>query len=76
MKAIYKRILLGTAVIISSMIMASLMTFVFDWCVKNIGHELRFEIIFGIGGSLIGFAYFILAICIYTNNMGDGFREK
>ena len=70
---LHKRILLGSAVVVSSMTIAVLMTFVYAWLCKSFPQcEVRFDIIFGIGGSVLALDAFGCALLIYTNGFGEG----
>lgn len=72
-----KRILLGNAVIISGMIIALAMTFVYSWMEDKFPkNAIRIDFIFGIGGFILASVTIISAFLIYTNNGGEGFKNK
>lgn len=76
MKQLRKRMIQGSLFIIISMASAILGTILYDYLVSNFGHEIRFQIIFGTGGGLMGFAAVVFAFIVWTNNMGSGIKDE
>jgi hypothetical protein len=58
------------------MMSAIIMTFAYDYLAQKTANVDRLQIIFGIGGSVIGFATIAFAFVIWTNNMGAGFKNE
>ena len=69
------RMIKGSAMIVGAMISAAVMTILYDWVVNKYGHETRFQIIFGVGGTIIGVTTIAFALMTYTNNFGAGFKK-
>ena len=66
-----KRFFTGTAMVLSAMLSASLMTWLYDFFIRTFGHELRFQIIFGVGGATIGCATLIFAIATWIGSTDE-----
>lgn len=69
-----KRILLGHCTILSSVIIGILGTFLLDYLEQYTKHIERLEVIFGIGGGALGFASLVVALVLYTDNLGEGLK--
>lgn len=72
-----KRILAGNAIILSGMLFAIIMTFVYTWIThKYPKNEARFTWIFSIGGGILALVAVVSALIAYTNNFGEGLKDK
>lgn len=72
-----RNIIKGTSVILSAMILAILMTFVYQYLIHKCPEsEIRFSIIFITAGLVTGLASVGAAIVFYSNNFGEGFKKK
>lgn len=75
MKKFYTRLLKGIVVILIGIISSVIMTIFCDTIIERFGHADKYIFIFSVGGFIIGIATLIFSIVIWTNNMGDGFKD-
>jgi len=62
-------------VIILGAMGAVLGTVLYDYLVSQFGHPYRYKIIFGMVATVLGIADVVFAVFVWTNNLGDGFRD-
>jgi len=71
-----KRFAKGIGVILFAIISAVLLSIVKDHVVILLGHEARYNIIFGLFGGIMALCSIGLASVVFTNNFGKGFNNK
>lgn len=67
-----RRAIKAYTVIVIGLIVAVLMTILYDFIVSKYGHEVRFQWIFGLSGGVCALFNVFLALYYYTDNFGEG----